>query len=147
MSFRLLVVPLFAIALFSVGCATLPYQPYAREVKKKPQHGGVIALKAEHRPEDRARADLLMKNNCGGKEVTLAEEGEVVVGEKTDSTASKTRGTAHDNSLQFGAISFGSSRPSEDTQTSSHTTQLKEWHISYHCVAGTSASPVAKKRK
>jgi hypothetical protein len=43
---------LLASAL-AVGCATIPYQPYAREVKKRPRQGGMIALHAEYRPEDR----------------------------------------------------------------------------------------------
>ena len=40
--------------LVMAGCQTMPYQPYAREVKRQPGNGGEIALKQEHRDEDRA---------------------------------------------------------------------------------------------
>ena len=145
---KLLLVPLFAIILFSVSCATLPYEPYAREVKKRPSDGGTIALNGVHRPEDRARAEMLMKSNCGTSETKVVEEGEVVVGEKTDATAHKSASTYNDNAFKIGAMSFGNSRPSDKTDTTTHTTQLKEWHISYQCVAATNTTtPVAKKSR
>jgi hypothetical protein len=139
--------PLFSVIVFTVSCATMPYEPYAREVKKKPSDGGVIALHANYRPEDRSKADLMMQSNCAGGTVKVTEEGEVVVGEKTDATAKKTYESA-DSGWKWGAVKFGSASPSDNTQTSSQTTQLKEWHISYSCVAAAEtqhAAPVAKK--
>ncbi|MEI8347511.1 MAG: topoisomerase DNA-binding C4 zinc finger domain-containing protein, partial [Pseudomonadota bacterium] len=63
---------LIVLALF-VGCATPSYVPYARMVKKNDQ-GGIIALKVEHRDEDRAKASEMMKQGCGNKEVKIAEK-------------------------------------------------------------------------
>jgi hypothetical protein len=136
-------------ALLIVACATVPYEPYAREVKKKPREGGTIALKTEHRPEDRARADYLMSANCGtGASVNVAEEGEVVVGEKTSSSSNKHQQAARQESgFTIGGIAFasGDGRPAgENTNTESSTTQLKEWHIAYNCVAD--AAPAKTKK-
>ena len=50
-------------ALFS-SCVTVPYRPQAREVKKLPGKGGIVALKSNHREEDRAFAEQKMENNC-----------------------------------------------------------------------------------
>lgn len=118
----------------------MPYQPYAREVKKKPSEGGVIALKPEHRPEDRQKADQLMATNCGTSLVKVTEEGEVIVGQKTNSSASTTQ-EKKDESVNVGGLSFlTGSKPSTDTQTNSETTQLKEWQIAYSCVAAKATS-------
>lgn len=130
-----------------VGCASMPYQPYAREVKKKPREGGVIALKTEHRPEDRQRADFLMAANCGADVlVNVQEEGEVAVGERTNSSASKTN-SQRDEGFSLGGIKFVSGvKPSEDTATSSETVQLKEWQIAYNCVAVRAPAEDSKKK-
>jgi len=150
---RLLVVPLLAVILFSVSCATLPYEPYAREVKRRPSDGGTIALKGDHRPEDRAKADTMMTSNCGTSMTPkVTEEGETVVGEKTDSTAQKQNnyyGSRNNDAFKIGGLAFGSSNPSENTTVSATTTQIKEWHISYQCVAANpaNAAPVAKRGK
>lgn len=127
-----------AIALGAVmmtACQQMPYQPYAREVKKKPAEGGVIALKTEHRAEDRTRADQLMATNCGNMGVKVNEEGEVVVGEKTNSNAS-TAANQKDEGISIGGLNFltGKKKNSMDTATSTETTQLKEWQIAYSCV-------------
>lgn len=130
-------------ALLITACASMPYQPYAREVKKKPRVGGTIALKTEHRPEDRARADYLMGANCGtASAVNVTEEGEVVVGEKTNSSQNRTQQMERDSGFSLGGIAFasGGTHPSENTNLESQTTQLKEWHISYQCVADNAHS-------
>lgn len=125
-------------AVLMTACQTMPYQPYAREVKKKPAEGGVIALKTEHRTEDRQKADQLMAINCGNMGVKVVEEGEVVVGEKTN-TAASTSANQRDEAVKIGGLSFltGKKKSSMDTATSSETIQLKEWQISYSCVAKT----------
>lgn len=126
-------------ALMMTACQTMPYQPYAREVKKKPAEGGVIALKTEHRTEDRQKADMLMATNCGNMGVKVTEEGEVVVGEKTNASQS-TSANQRDESVKIGGLNFltGKKKNSMDTATSSETVQLKEWQIAYACVAKTS---------
>ncbi len=133
---RYIWIPALGIYVFMTGCATLPYQPYAREVKKKPETSGVIALNGTHRPEDRAKAEMMMKSNCGANNsVKVTEEGEVVVGEKTDSTAQKTQGTAERDNLVIGGLTFTSSQPAENTTVTQHKTQVKEWQIAYECIA------------
>lgn len=130
------------------ACATMPYEPYAREVKKKPRDGGVIALRTEHRPEDRARADFLMSANCGDSSVNVAEEGEVVVGEKTNTSANKYQETQPESGFRIGGIAFasGATRPGENTNVESQTSQLKEWHISYQCIAAAPAKKTLSRK-
>jgi hypothetical protein len=71
--------------VFLSACQTMPYQPYARNVKVEPQAGGVVALKLEHQDEDRAKAQSMMANNCAGNAVKVLEEGETVIGTETSS--------------------------------------------------------------
>lgn len=131
----------FASALIVVGllngCQTLPYQPYAREVKRVPTRGGEIALKAEHRDEDRLKADTMMSSNCGGGKIKVLEEGEVVVGQTTNSNASQTQNRASGGTqvgTLFGIpVTSGARGASNDTATSATTTSVKEWNIKYEC--------------
>ena len=137
---------LVAVAFLVVGCATVPYQPYAREVKKKPREGGIIALKTEHRPEDRVRADYLMAQNCSTDHtVKVNEEGEVVTGAKTR-TAQNKYNENREQGFRIGGMQFGTgqTRPEENTNSVSETEQVKEWQISYECVANAPA-PRGKK--
>ncbi|RZA08271.1 MAG: hypothetical protein EOP11_05315 [Proteobacteria bacterium] len=137
-----------ALALLSTACATMPYQPYAREVKKKPGQGGLIALKTEHRPEDRARAESLMASNCGSDAIVkVTEEGEAVVGEKTNLSQNRYHDQKEATGFRLGGINFsnGSSRPEENTNSVTETIQLKEWQINYECAA--IAAPVKKSKK
>lgn len=136
------------VALAVTGCATVPYQPYAREVKKKPREGGVIALKTEHRPEDRVRADYLMSQNCGTDyTVKVNEEGEVVTGEKTRTAQNKYQEN-REQGFRLGGMQFGTgqTRPEENTNSVSETEQVKEWQIAYTCLANAPvAAPKGKK--
>lgn len=114
------------------SCAgMLKYQPYARNVQKKPGRSGIIALRLEHRQEDRDHAQSLMVNNCGQKKVQVTDEGEVVIGTVTNSSTQSRKG----GSTQMGSL-FGlpvtSSSP-DSTNQSSTTTQKKEWQIKYNC--------------
>lgn len=123
------------VSLSVVGCATLPYEPYAREVKKKPREGGLIALHTQYKPEDRQRAETLMASNCGSEATAqVAEEGEVVVGEKTNSTSNSHKTQESDSFFSLNSMSFKQgTRPGENVNTSSETVQMKEWQISYNC--------------
>ncbi len=133
-------------AALMVSCAMVPY---AREVKKKPNTGGTIALKTYHNAQDRAQADLLMKNNCGMNDVKVTEEGEAVVGQVTNSSANTNYYSRNNNTANWGAVTFGNYNPGENTNTTAQTTQLKEWQIQYECVASNNATKekVAKKTK
>ena len=129
---------LFAAIVIVSSCQTLPYQPYARDVKKKPAQNGIIALKAEHRDEDRAKATVMMQSNCGPTPVKVLEEGEVVIGQEstTNSTTSKNAG---ESSVSMGSflglpLTSGGKDPSDSTSGKVSTSQLKEWQISYECV-------------
>ena len=61
------------LAAAMTACQSLPYQPYARDVKKKPAQGGIIALKPDHRDEDQAKAKQMMANNCASSAVKILE--------------------------------------------------------------------------
>ena len=128
---------LFIAVSLLAGCQTLPYQPYAREVKRVPTRGGEIALKAEHRDEDRLKAESLMSSNCGGGKIKVLEEGEVVVGQTTNSNATQTQNRASGGTqvgTLFGIpVTSGARGASNDTATSATTTSVKEWNIKYEC--------------
>ncbi|MNJ96746.1 hypothetical protein D3C87_144770 [compost metagenome] len=123
------------------GCVTIPYKPYARDVKKKAQQGGVVALKVEHRDEDRAKAQEMMARTCTPYPVKVQEEGEVVVGQET-----KTKGNTSYNqgaegekvgSLFGMPLVSGQKDPSQSVESASSTVQLKEWQIMYECEKNT----------
>jgi len=70
----------------------------------------------------------------------------VVIGEKTNSTSNRHQQAQQDSGFSIGGIAFasGNNRPGENTSTESSTTQLKEWHIAYECVAD--AAPARGKK-
>ncbi len=142
--------------LVMAGCQTMPYQPYAREVKRQPGGGGEIALKQEHRDEDRLKAQSMMNSNCGATGVKVLEEGEVVVGSTTNSNASETHNSGRPGQqvgTLFGIpVTSGGQQASNNTATSATTTALKEWNIKYECdkavaVEAVAAPKAAKKVK
>jgi hypothetical protein len=127
----------FTTLLVAVGCVTIPYQPYARDVKKKGQQGGVVALKLDHRDEDRIKAQTMMDRTCQPLAVKILEEGEIVVGQET-----KSSGNTSFNEGQKGQkvgnlfgmpVTSGGKDPSQQVESSTSTTQLKEWQITYEC--------------
>jgi hypothetical protein len=137
------------LACGTFGCQSMPYQPYARDVKRKPQQGGVIALKTEHRDEDRAKAQNIMTSNCGAGYFKILEEGEVVVGEKTSARSDQTynRGTSPGQvGSLFGVPVMAGQDPSTQANAESSTTQLREWQISYECATADLASPKPLKK-
>ena len=123
---------ILALALALNSCAGMnKYRPYARNVKKKPGSSGVVALKLEHRKEDRDLAKSFMKDNCGEKKTRILDEGEVVIGTTTNSN-SKTKEGGTSN---FGSL-FGiplKTQTADSTSKTSTTTQEKEWQITYKC--------------
>ncbi len=126
--------PLIILSILALlpSCAGMnKYRPYARNVKKKPGRSGVVALKLEHRKEDRDLALNFMNSNCGSKKSQITDEGEVVIGTTTNSNSRSREG----GSTQFGSL-FGiplKSETADQTSKTSTTTQEKEWQITYKC--------------
>jgi hypothetical protein len=120
------------LAISLSGCASLfQYRPYARTVKKQPSKGGIIALNVDHRGEDEDLAKSMMQQNCGSLKAVVTEENEVVVGSVTNSKAEK-----FDNKRKKEGTFLGMdvvSGNDGETQTSSETTQKKEWQMIYEC--------------
>jgi hypothetical protein len=127
---------LYVLSLFitvTTAVSSCAYVPYAREAKRKPREGGIIALRTNHNAEDRAKADGLMAGNCGsGYAPKVTEEGEVVVGERTSGSASRGRENRA-SGFSLGGFSLGGSAPSDVTNTVTETSQVKEWQIAYTC--------------
>lgn len=126
---------LIPTTVFFTGCQTVPYQGQARDVKKKPQEGGVLALPIDPRDEDRMKADLKMKQNCGKMAIKVLEEGEVVVGQKTNSTATEDNRerTKHKVGSLWGMPITSGDPGGKNVSSSSTTENIKEWQISYEC--------------
>lgn len=120
--------------LILTGCQTV-YVPQARDVKRKPQAGGIIALKTEHRDEDRQKAEMMMQSNCKPKRFTILEEGEVITGQETKTSGNETNrdDNRHPAGSLFGIPVMAGQAGGKETQSSAVTTQLKEWQISYSC--------------
>ena len=132
------IIILLGLVAAITSCQTMPYQPYARDVKKKPQANGVIALRLDHRDEDRAKADNMMKANCGEAPVKVIEEGEVVIGQESVTNANTSQQKGYE-SEQVGSffgmpVMAGGKDPSQTTTAKVATTQVKEWQINYECV-------------
>ena len=135
-----------SVLLLALTACQSMYVPQAREVKKKPQSNGVIALPTSYRPEDRQKADLLMKQNCGSLAVKIADEGEVVTGQSTRSNSSATNreDTRHSSGNLFGIPLVSGSASGVETQNDAITTQLKEWQVVYDC---ESQKPATKAKR
>lgn len=120
---------------FQLGCQTVPYQGQARIVKMKPQAEGILALPLDPKPEDRQVAEEKMRNNCTPKKYAVLEEGEVVVGEKTQTKESSEhkKSTERKVGSLFGLPLVAGSGPGTDTESEQVRTQVKEWQISYKC--------------
>lgn len=120
--------------LFVSSCSFLnelmKYKPYARNVKKS-QQGGVISLKIDHREEDQNLAASMMKKNCSSGKYKISEEGEVVIGSVTNQLTTKEAANKKKKKGLFG-MTFTEGHDGAE-QSSSETTQKKEWHITYLC--------------
>lgn len=126
----------FVIGLaFLSGCQTVPYQGQARDVKLKPQKEGIISIPVEFRDEDKAKAQLKMKQNCAPFDAQVLEEGEVAVGEKTDSTGTENKRESSEYKMGsfLGVPVMGGNPGGTDLAGSTTKTAIKEWQISYKC--------------
>ncbi len=117
--------------------------------------GGVIAITVAHQTEDMTKAVELMSSNCGNDKYKVTDEGEVVTGTTTEGDATQTHkaGTASTQAgTLFGIpITSGGSDPSNSTRSTSTTTAVKEWQVTYECktaqaMAPSGSTPVAKKK-
>ncbi len=131
-----------AVLAILTGCQTMPYQGQARDVKRKPQQEGVISIALDHRPEDRQKAEEKMKSNCGMYPVKILEEGEVAVGQSTQVSGRETEraSTKRKAGSLFGIPIVTGEEAGKDTSSSTVTTSVKEWHISYVCEAKRSSA-------
>ena len=125
----------FATLGLLTSCQTVPYQGQARETKKKPQESGIITLKENFRDEDRQKAEEKMKTNCSPLMFRIVEEGEIVVGQKIDTGTSETKrdDTRSEVGSLFGIPVIAGENGGKDMNSSSTTTNLREWQISYVC--------------
>jgi hypothetical protein len=128
---------LFAVAVVGfalVACQTIPYQGVARDVKVKPQTGGVIAVPTNPRVEDRTKAEQRMTSVCAPNPYKVLEEGEVVTGTVTHTNGSDTKRDDNRQTTNLWGMNFVSGQAA-GTETSSHatTSATKEWQISYEC--------------
>jgi len=92
-----------------------------------------------------------MAKNCGTNPVNVLEEGEVGVGTATTSNA-QARNEKEANGFNMGGFKYltGGSTDVKNTETSTQTTAVKEWHINYNCkteVAAATTKTKATKRK
>ncbi len=143
MSFKFLATSALVVAsaLLVTACQTVPYQGSARDVKRKPGVGGTIAVPLNPQQADRDRATEHMISNCGNGNYKITDEGEVVVGETTQSDQ---RNSYRDNNQQqtgsfLGMPVYSGDAGGVDTHATQTRTQMKEWQLGYEC----NGAPVA----
>lgn len=131
------IVLLAGFALVYSGCQTVPYEGQARDVKRKPQEEGIIAIPTNYKDEDRSKAVQKMQSNCTPGVYKILEEGEVAVGQETKSSGKETDRASTERSAGslFGIPLTTGEASGKNTETSQVTTSLKEWQISYRCLA------------
>lgn len=122
------------LSLLVGGCFSFDFPPYARVVKLMPGNGGTIALRLNYDQEDREFAMQKMKQNCGPKNVSIIEEGEVVVGQTVHSIAERPRRRGQIHGVDSDGIPIRSRRSRMETWTSSTVQQEKEWRLKYSCL-------------
>jgi hypothetical protein len=130
---------LLAGLVLMTGCQTVPYQGQARDVKRKPQQEGIVSIPLDSRPEDRTKAEERMKTNCAPLTVKVLQEEEVAVGQEVKSSAKETDRASSESQVGklFGIPLMTGEAGGRDTASSSVTTAIKEWQISYKCEGGT----------
>lgn len=133
---------IFVGSLFVVGCQTIPYQGQARDIKRRPQAEGVIGIPLNFRDEDRAKAESKMKSNCNPGAFKVLEEGEVAIGQETKSSGKETDRASSERKVGslFGIPVTSGEAGGKNTESSQVTTSVKEWQISYKCLAASGGS-------
>jgi hypothetical protein len=130
-----------------VACQTVPYQGQARDVSRKPQEEGTVAIPLNYRDEDRQKAEMKMSQNCTPSPVKILEEGEIAVGQETKSSGRET--DRKDSQVKVGQL-FGIPITSgeaggKNTETAQVVTSIKEWQIKYRCLASDEGKSSKKK--
>lgn len=129
-------------AIVMAGCQTVPYQGQARDIKRRPQADGVIGIPLNYRDEDRAKAELKMKSNCNPSAFQVLEEGEVAIGQETKTSGKETDRASTKTKVGslFGVPLMSGEAGGKNTESSQVTTSVKEWQISYKCMAKSGSS-------
>lgn len=124
------------VTSFLTACQTIPYAGKARNVKVKPKVEGVIALPLDPRPEDRNLAETNMTRNCNPGSFEILEEGEVVIGEKKNTSGNSThrKSTKQNVGSLFGIPVTTGQEAGTNNSSEEVTSQVKEWQISYKCI-------------
>jgi hypothetical protein len=137
---------LVVLALFVTACQTMPYEGQAREVVKKPQVEGVVAIPINYRNEDHDKAIGKMTANCQPGEYKITEEGEAIVGQETKSNGKETDRASTEKSYGklFGIPLSGGEAAGKNTESSQVTTSVKEWQIRYKCLVATTGGKKSK---
>lgn len=132
--------------IFISGCQTVPYQGEARDVSVKPKNQGVVSIPLKHRDEDRAKATERMNRNCAPFPAEVVEEGEVAVGQETRSSGKETDRASSETKVGslFGIPVMSGEAAGKNTSSTSTTTAIKEWHISYKCIRETASAKKGK---
>lgn len=129
-------------AIVMAGCQTVPYQGQARDIKRRPQADGVVGIPINYRDEDRAKAELKMKSNCNPSAFQVLEEGEVAIGQETKTSGKETDRASSERKVGslFGVPLMSGEAGGKNTESSQVTTSVKEWQISYKCIAKAGGS-------
>lgn len=119
------------------SCQMFQYQPYAKDVKKKPNQGGVVAMRSGFRDEDRMKAESMMQRNCSPLRYVILEEGETVIGQSTSTSGNESYDEGAEGkkvgSFLGAPIMSGAKDPSKSMNSQSTVTNLTEWQIQYKC--------------
>lgn len=138
-SMKLTKLSLCAIGIGAIlnGCATVPYQGQAHNIKRRPQSDGVVGIPINYRDEDRAKAEQHMLSNCQPGQYRITEEGEAVIGQEVKSSGKETErdSTKHKVGSLFGVPLMSGEAGGKNTESSQVTTAVKEWQISYKCLS------------
>lgn len=128
---------LIIAGIWITACQTVPYQGQAREVVKKPQVEGVVALPINYRDEDQAKAQTRMSANCQPGSYKVIEEGEAVIGQEVKTAGKETdrASTKKEAGKLFGIPLMTGEEGGKNSESSQVTTAVKEWQIKYKCVA------------
>jgi hypothetical protein len=122
----------FALTLaLSLGAVACNIQ-YVREVKRTPS-GGELAL-IHQSPDAQAQAMQTMQMRCT-QGYDVLEEGETVVGQTTN--------TSGQEQTSRGTTFFGAPATRTSGNSTSTTTDQREWRIKYQCKTGSAVQPAA----
>jgi len=106
------------LLITAYGCSS------ARQVEILPGNGGTVAISPRDSQEARDKAHILMSQTCQGRGFEIIKEGEVVVGQSTQ--------THHNQQANLGKNKYDpdySSYSSSSTDTSNKI----EWRIEFRC--------------